>query len=782
MQTYTQVENGLTYTSPSLYVIYSYLRATERRSDSALHTIGPSFAEKTIGYSSRFLAYGTLSMPDAGCSEHVVVDGFHTIDFSSLYYNPITTTTTYKAGCAPYVNPRLSLPADLTSIDPTWQSCEPLFYGAFDPPSVITKASGGLVPSPVGAGQVTDPVLAQPTLNSGPAQPVVTPSPPVPAPTNGAASSNPPPPQNLAANPNNPPAPSADNGPGSAANTNGASTPVASKGDTQSSQPPAKPKSEAPSDEGQIESAPDLAGNPDQPQSQTPSPIQGALPGQPSETLGSIINSAFAPNDPIANPASGGTPAAAEASKPATSSGLVAVPIDTGDGKPAYAIVSAEPAAPGGYGAPVAKLPLTGSLSQQHSPSSNGQSAEEGLNPTSGGANNGNDATSEGGSSPVEDGNEAGAGSGNDADGTTKVMLNDGSIANIPTADIVKPTQPQGNLDDPKGPPAGFQTIHLSAGAFVAVHGAARSLSSVAVQGGDYLLPTTFAATPQQTLKLQSGQLTVVPLDTSSQHITLQGGQVTAVPLDAPPQAVTLQNGKISTISPNPATTLTLADGQITPIPVSIAVAGAENDNLDLPQQILTLANGETTTVPINLPAQTLTLQDGKVATISPDSPPQTLTLANGLVSTISPIPHTAVTLANGKVTSIPTGADAFAGNETADFISIPDATISGKVYYTHLPVVQLQNAESNSSVNGSATNGTAAGNSTGISTSVLGTANLVSPAAVSTTLPTPSGSITKFAATATIEKTSRGLRSLVHPVWGMGVVTLALACWIEIL
>ena len=116
--------------------------------------MGPSFAAKTIGYSSRFLAYGTVTFPDAGCTEQFIEDGFHTIDFSQLYHTPIVTSTVYKAGCAPYANPRLSLPAELTDVDPAWKTCQPLFYGAFDPPSVLSKASR-LAPAQADPAKVT---------------------------------------------------------------------------------------------------------------------------------------------------------------------------------------------------------------------------------------------------------------------------------------------------------------------------------------------------------------------------------------------------------------------------------------------------------------------------------------------------------------------------------------------------------------------------------------------------------------------------------------------------
>lgn len=152
-------------------MIYSELQATvsatgECDSSASGDPVGPCYAAKTIGYSSRFLAYGTVTFPGLGCDEQYVEDGFHTIDFSKLYYTPIVTTTTYKDGCSPYANPRLSLPADLTDIVPAWQTCQPLFYGAFDPPSVLTKASG-LAPAQAGPAAVT------PTPSPVPALPAV---------------------------------------------------------------------------------------------------------------------------------------------------------------------------------------------------------------------------------------------------------------------------------------------------------------------------------------------------------------------------------------------------------------------------------------------------------------------------------------------------------------------------------------------------------------------------------------------------------------------------------
>lgn len=149
-------------------MIYSELQATVSAtgtcdSSASGDPVGPSYAAKTIGYSSRFLAYGTVTFPGPNCDEQYIEDGFHTIDFSQLYYTPIVTSTVYKSGCAPYANPRLSLPADLTDVVPAWKTCQPLFYGAFDPPSVLSKATG-LTPAQAGPAALTPTPLPVPAL------------------------------------------------------------------------------------------------------------------------------------------------------------------------------------------------------------------------------------------------------------------------------------------------------------------------------------------------------------------------------------------------------------------------------------------------------------------------------------------------------------------------------------------------------------------------------------------------------------------------------------------
>lgn len=169
-------------------MIYSELQATVSATGTcdlaaSGDPVGLSYVAKTIGpYPTSFLAYGTVANPGPNCDEQVIQGGYHTIDFNTLYSTPIVMSTTYKAGCTPEVNPRLSLPRELSNVDPAWKTCEPLYYGAFDPPSVLRKASR-LAPAQADPAAVTPtppPVPASPAAaQATPAAqtPTVTPAP-----------------------------------------------------------------------------------------------------------------------------------------------------------------------------------------------------------------------------------------------------------------------------------------------------------------------------------------------------------------------------------------------------------------------------------------------------------------------------------------------------------------------------------------------------------------------------------------------------------------------------
>ena len=281
--------------------------------------MGPSYVAKTIGYSSRFLAYGTLTNPGPNCDEHNVQDGFHTIDFSKIYYTPIVTTTTYKPGCAPYANPRLSLPADLTDVVPAWKTCQPLYYGAFDPPSILTKASV-LAPGRVFVPNEFAPIALVHAASLVPAQAdpaAVTPTPP-PVPASPAAAQATPPAGTPAATtaPNkdgqkagamDPPAPVIDPNDGSLLNGNTrvvVATPAASPEDNDpKSQEAAVPKHDP---SGQPAPAAVVAANPPaQPPASETNLQEGASSN--SDPIGQVVppDAAAVGNSPIQTPAPG---------------------------------------------------------------------------------------------------------------------------------------------------------------------------------------------------------------------------------------------------------------------------------------------------------------------------------------------------------------------------------------------------------------------------------------------------------------------------------------------
>lgn len=82
-------------------------------------------------------------------------------------------------------------PAELTDVDPAWKSCQPLWYGAFDPPRILTKV-GQLGPPAIGSGAVTS---VGPIVQALPATVQATPTPATPASTPAKATPTTQPPQ-----------------------------------------------------------------------------------------------------------------------------------------------------------------------------------------------------------------------------------------------------------------------------------------------------------------------------------------------------------------------------------------------------------------------------------------------------------------------------------------------------------------------------------------------------------------------------------------------------------
>ena len=138
-------------TSPSVYVIYSTLRGVYDCDDNySMPNLGSTHDEVTIGYPP-----GALS---TGVCYHT---NWRAINYTELYYPPPDYEVVTQAACSMDIgdprtidsdhilagSPIISLPGDITQIDPLWRTCIPARPGGYDPPRVLSKADN-LVPTP----------------------------------------------------------------------------------------------------------------------------------------------------------------------------------------------------------------------------------------------------------------------------------------------------------------------------------------------------------------------------------------------------------------------------------------------------------------------------------------------------------------------------------------------------------------------------------------------------------------------------------------------------------
>ena len=153
---YTLVEDGFTFTSPSVYVIYSSISASQ----SCVARFDSSVLRGFTHYVTR--AYAPEALSTANCGVSAWQPGaWSAINYNELYYPPTwpeihnkfdacrsgQPEIGYDFASHQIANPQLSFPPDVTQIDPAWSTCSGIYLGAQDPPRVLTKVSG--------AGQVT---------------------------------------------------------------------------------------------------------------------------------------------------------------------------------------------------------------------------------------------------------------------------------------------------------------------------------------------------------------------------------------------------------------------------------------------------------------------------------------------------------------------------------------------------------------------------------------------------------------------------------------------------
>ena len=172
-------------TSPSVYVIYTSVRANCASTDIQ---IGRVYDEVARAYA-----------PEALSTGHCYLTNWSPINYTSLYdplpdYDVIT-----EKACSMSVSPDqsidasfflaglplLSIPQDVSLIDPLWASCTAEQLGGYDPPTVLTRA-GPLVASPAAVSSILS--QAQPASSVAAPLPEETGSPPQMTSTLGKAS------------------------------------------------------------------------------------------------------------------------------------------------------------------------------------------------------------------------------------------------------------------------------------------------------------------------------------------------------------------------------------------------------------------------------------------------------------------------------------------------------------------------------------------------------------------------------------------------------------------
>ena len=109
-------------TSPSVYIAYNGLEAYISCSS---HNVARGKAyNKTIAYEPAYLSTSISARAEQTCA------------FTEIIYTELANYP-YSDGSSLI----LSLPSDLSSIDPAWSTCVPNSYGAFDPPSTLQQAT-----------------------------------------------------------------------------------------------------------------------------------------------------------------------------------------------------------------------------------------------------------------------------------------------------------------------------------------------------------------------------------------------------------------------------------------------------------------------------------------------------------------------------------------------------------------------------------------------------------------------------------------------------------------
>ena len=124
--------DGTLSTSPSVYIAYNGLEAFVSCTPFGNVARGKAY-NTTIAYAPAYLSTSISARAEQTCA------------FTEIIY---TELANYPYSDGPSLI--LSLPSELSSVDPAWSTCVPNSYGAFDPPTTLHQATAltGLPPDP----------------------------------------------------------------------------------------------------------------------------------------------------------------------------------------------------------------------------------------------------------------------------------------------------------------------------------------------------------------------------------------------------------------------------------------------------------------------------------------------------------------------------------------------------------------------------------------------------------------------------------------------------------
>ncbi|KAL8693310.1 MAG: hypothetical protein Q9218_001829 [Villophora microphyllina] len=184
----TVVEDGFTFTSPSVYIIYSSILASASciAMTQTYHTVGGVHVVTRAYDADALSSVRCVNSIGIGRNQHSVV--WEAMNYNDLYY-PIPLSESYSRVDRCFSNrkdndvwgdwmrkPFISLPKDVSELDPAWSTCSGVAIGAMDPPRALVPAAGFEDSPPPGPGPITQ---------SSPNLPAATPGKTIPDPIAG---------------------------------------------------------------------------------------------------------------------------------------------------------------------------------------------------------------------------------------------------------------------------------------------------------------------------------------------------------------------------------------------------------------------------------------------------------------------------------------------------------------------------------------------------------------------------------------------------------------------